>query len=87
MHSVAERIKNEWKTLVVAVWMIGVTAYLVYMNAMVQDLTRTAAKLTSDVGSIESILISTDGNVSEMKQRLDAMSAKVDIVHQRVRRR
>ena len=81
------RLKREWKVYVMAIWMIGVTGFLVYLNTMVQDVRQTCQKLDSDIGSIESILISTDGNVVEMKKRVDDMSAKVTVLHKRIRRR
>ncbi len=87
MHSPAARIKNEWKTIVVAVWMIAFSGYLLYLNSTVREISQMTSKLSSDVDSVESILISTDNNVSEMKKRIDEMSTKVDILHKRIRRR
>ncbi len=87
MHSLAARIKNEWKAIVVAVWMIAFSGYLLYLNSTVREISQMTSKLSSDVDSVESILISTDNNVSEMKKRIDEMSTKVDILHKRIRRR
>jgi cell division protein FtsL len=87
MQSLAARIKNEWKAIGFAVWMIAVSGYLLYLNSAVQDIRQMTSKLSSDVDSVESILISTDNNVAEMKKRIDEMSAKVDILHKRIRRR
>jgi peptidoglycan hydrolase CwlO-like protein len=87
MQSLAARIKNEWKAIGLAVWMIAVSGYLLYLNSAVQDIRQMTSKLSSDVDSVESILISTDNNVAEMKKRIDEMSAKVDILHKRIRRR
>ena len=87
MQNPAARIKNEWKAIVLAVWMIAVSGYLIYLNSTVQELRQVALKLSSDVDSVESILISTDNNVTDIKKRVDEMSAKVDILHKRIRRR
>lgn len=87
MQNPAARIKNEWKAIVLAVWMIAVSGYLIYLNSTVQELRQVALKLSSDVDSVESILISTDNNVIDIKKRVDEMSAKVDILHKRIRRR
>ena len=87
MQSLAARIKNEWIAIVLAVWMIAVSGYLLYLNSTLQEIRQMTSKLSSDVDSVESILISTDNNVSEMKKRIDEMSAKVDILHKRIRRR
>jgi len=70
-----------------AIWMIGVSGFLLYLNTVVQDVRQTCMKLNSDVGSIESILISTDGNVAEMKKKIDDMTARIAVIHNRVRRR
>ena len=87
MSEFAAQLKREWKVYMMAIWMIGVTGFLVYLNTVVQDVRQTCVKLSSDVDSIESILISTDGNVAEMKNKIDAMSARIAVIHKRVRRR
>lgn len=87
MSDFVGNLKREWKLYVMAIWMIGVTGFLVHLNTVVQDVRQTCQKLDSDIGSIESILISTDGNVAEMKKRVDDMSAKVSVLYKRVRRR
>ena len=86
MNDFVAQLKREWKLYAMAIWMIGVTGFLIYLNTVIQDVRQTSMKLSSDVDSIESILISTDGNVSEMKKRVDDMSAKVTMLHKRMRR-
>ena len=44
-------------------------------------------KMSSDVDSIESILISTDSNVAEVKKQVGEMSSSVAIIHRRIMRR
>ena len=87
MDNFTAHLKRAWKLYIMAVWMIAVTGFLVYMNTAVQDVRQTCAKLSSDVDSIESILISTDGNVMEMKNKVNEVAAQVAILHKRVRRR
>jgi hypothetical protein len=87
MQNLAARIRKEWTVIVLAVWMIAVSGYMVYLNSVVQEIRQMAVKLSSDVDSVESILISTDNTVTEMKKRVDEMSAKVAIIHKRMRRR
>ena len=86
MQNFAAHIKKEWKIYIMAVWMIGVSGYLYYLNGVVQTVKQTSMKLSSDVDSVESILISTDSNVSEIKQQVNDMAAKVGIIHKRIRR-
>jgi Tfp pilus assembly protein PilO len=87
MQNLAARIRKEWTVIVLAVWMIAVSGYMVYLNSVVQEIRQMAVKLSSDVDSVESILISTDNTVTEMKKQVDEMSAKVAIIHKRMRRR
>lgn len=87
MDKVIAHLKKTWKVYIMGLWMIGVSWFLYYLNGQIQMLNQANAKLSSDVDSIESILISTDGNVAEMKKQVDAMTGKMENVHQRVMRR
>ena len=87
MENVVTHVKKEWKTFVMAIWIIGVTGYLYHLNGQVQAIQQTSLKLSSDVDSIESILISTDSNVSLVKKQVEEMSAKMTVIHKRVMRR
>ena len=87
MENFVAHLKKEWKVYALGIWMIGVTGFFFSLNGQVQELKQTALKLSSDVDSIESVLIGADGNVAEMKKQLDAMSSKVATIHKRVMRR
>ena len=87
MNNLIAGIKKEWRVAIMAIWMIGVTGYLIYLNGMMQSIRQTALKLSSDLDSVESILISTDTNVSEIKKQVNDMAAKVTVIQQRARRR
>ena len=87
MENVVAHLKNEWKIYVMAIWIIGVTGYLYHLNGQVQTIQQTNLKLSSDVDSIESILISTDSNVALVKKQVDDMSSKMTVIHKRVMRR
>ena len=87
MQTFAAHIKKEWKVYTMAVWMIGVTGFLFYLNNVVQKINHTSLKLSSDVDSVESILISTDANVAEIEQQVSDISAHVQIIRKRMRRR
>lgn len=87
MQKVADHLKKEWKAYVMAIWMIGVSGFLYYLNGQIQAVKQTSMKLSSDVGSIESILISTDSNVAEVKTQVKDMTDKVAVIHKRVMRR
>ncbi|WP_319408269.1 hypothetical protein [uncultured Desulfosarcina sp.] len=87
MENVVAHLKKEWKNYVMAIWMIGVAGFLYQLNEKYQAIEQTSMKLSSDVDSIESIFISTDSNVAEVKKQLEEMSAKVTVIHKRVMRR
>lgn len=87
MDNFGAHLKKEWKAYVMALWMIGVTGFLVYLNSTTQETRRASARLLSDVGSVEGILISTDANVASMKATVGEMAGKVNTIHLRVRRR
>ena len=87
MEKFVTHIKKEWKVCVMAIWMIGVTGLLYHLIGQVQVIKQTSMKLSSDVDSIESIFISTDNNVADVKKQVEGMSSKVAIIHKRVMRR
>ncbi len=87
METAVAHIRKEWKVYVMAVWMIGVTGFLYHLNEQVREIKQTSIKLSSDVDAIESIFISTDNNVADVKRQVEGMSAKVAIIHKRVMRR
>ena len=87
MQKVIAHLKKEWKVYVVAIWMIGVTGFLYHLNGQIQAIKQTSVKLSSDVDSIESILISTDSNVAEVKKQVGEISPKIKNIHKRVMRR
>ena len=87
MDKVISHLKKTWKVYLMGIWMIGVSGFLYYLNGQIQAINQANVKLSSDVDSIESILISTDGNVAEVKKQVDGMSGKMENVYRRVMRR
>ena len=87
MENQIAHLKREWKVYVMAAWMIVVSGFLYHLSGKLEALQRTNLKLSSDVDAVESILISTDSNVAEMKKQLDVTSDKVAVVHKRIMRR
>lgn len=87
MDQVLAHLKKTWKVYLMGIWMIGVSGFLYYLNGQIQTIRQANSKLSSDVDSIESILISTDGNVANIKKQVDDMAGKMENVHRRVMRR
>lgn len=87
MEKAVAHIKKSWKTYVVGIWMIGMSGFLYYLNGETRTIKQASIKLNSNVDSIESILISTDGNVAEVKKQMDRVASQMVNVHKRVMRR
>ena len=87
MEKFIAHIKKEWKAYVMAIWMTGLTGFMYHLSEQIQVVKQTSMKLSSDVDSIESIFISTDNNVAQVKKQVEGMSSKVAIIHKRVMRR
>lgn len=87
MDKVTTHLKKTWKVYLMGIWMLAVSGFLIYLNGQIQMINQANIKLSSDVDSIESVLISTDGNVSEVKKQVDDMAGKMENVHRRVMRR
>ena len=87
MENFVAHLKKEWKVYAMGIWMIGVTVFLFSLHGQIQAIRQTALKLSSDVDSIESVLIGTDGNVAEVKTQIETMTSKVANIHKRVMRR
>jgi hypothetical protein len=87
MDKVITHLKKTWKVYLMGIWMIGVSGFLYNLNRQIHMINQTNMKLSSDVGSIESVLISTDGNVAEMKKQVEGMAGRMENVHRRVMRR
>jgi hypothetical protein len=87
MENIAAHMKKEWKNYVMAIWMLGVTGFLYHLNEQILVIKQTSMKLSSDADSIESISISTDSNVAEVKKQVEDISTKVTVIHKRVMRR
>lgn len=87
MENLITRIKQEWGIYILAVWMIGLTGYLIYLNGVLHSIQRMGMKLNSDIESMTGIVISTDSNVTEIRKQVDDMAAKVTLIQQRARLR
>ena len=87
MQTISAYLKKEWKTVIVALWMAGVTGYLIYLNGEIAAIRQLNQKLVSTIDSVESVLIGTDGNVAEMKKQVDDIASRVAVMHKRVMRR
>ena len=87
MEKMTAHLKKEWKAYLVGLWMIGVSAFIYHVNGETQTMKQVAMKLSTDLDSVESILISTDGNVAETKRQVGSIASQMESVHKRVMRK
>jgi hypothetical protein len=82
-----QTLKKEWKTVLLILWLAGITIFLVLMNNRLVRMNHTNDKMASTIDSIESVVISTDANVSDSSKKIDRVGSNVAFIVQKVRRR
>jgi phosphoribosylanthranilate isomerase len=87
METIIAHLKRTWKVYAMAIWMAGMTGLLFSLNSRLDALQQNTLKLTSDVETVESIMVSTDHNVAEVKNTVDDMAPRMVTIHKRVMRR
>ena len=80
-------LRKEWKALLIAIWLIGITIYLVGMRDQVTELQKQSIQTGSTLDSVESIILSTDANIVSVVKKVDEIEANVEFVVTKVRRR
>lgn len=82
-----EFIKKEWKTLLIILWLIVITYFMIAMNGQLANVNRQGDKILSTLDSVESVAISTDANIADMGKKIDGIDSNVNFVVSKVRRR
>ena len=82
-----EFLKKEWRTLVFALWLVVITAFLIVINGQLAEIQHTGAKVASTLDSVESVSLSTDAGVHGMSQKVDGIDSNVQFIVSKVRRR
>jgi len=80
-------LKKEWRTLLIVLWLIIITYFIVALNGQLVDLNRQGAKLSSTLDSVESVTLSTDANIAGMGKKIDGINSNVEFIVTKVRRR
>ena len=80
-------LKKEWKTLLLVIWMIGITYFLFAVNGRLNGMQLEDAQLMSTLDSVESVVLSTDNNIADMSKKIDGINSNVEFVVTKVRRR
>jgi hypothetical protein len=80
-------LKKEWRTLLMIVWLLGITIFLFTLKGQINEIQRRNAKIASTLDSVESIVITTDSSVENMAKKVDGVESNVSYIVQKVRRR
>lgn len=80
-------LKKEWKTILIAVWLVVVTILLIRVTDQLNQLQKRSAKIASTLDSVESVTLSTDASVAQTSKSVGDIDANVSFIVQKVRRR
>ena len=80
-------LKKEWKTLLLIIWLIGISYFLFAVKGQLNGMQRDDAQLRSTLDSVESVVLSTDNNIADMGKKIDGINSNVEFVVTKVRRR
>lgn len=80
-------LKKEWRTILVAVWLVIITIMLVNVTSQLGQLQKRNAKMASTLDSVESVALSTDAGVSQNAKRVGNIDANVSFIVEKLRRR
>lgn len=82
-----ENLKKEWKTVLMIVWLLGITIYLFTIKSQITQMTLQGTKIASTLDSVESVVITTDASVSNVVKKMDGVESNVSFIVQKIRRR
>ncbi len=80
-------LKKEWRTILVAVWLVLITIFLIRVSSQLGRLETINTKMASTLDSVESVVISTDAGVAKMAKKVDEMEGNVNFISEKLRRR
>lgn len=80
-------LKKEWKSIVMAIWLVGITLFLFKLDGKLDQLQLQTAKLAENLEVAEGVIISVDSGVVEANKKIKSLQSQVDYVAKRVRRR
>jgi len=80
-------LKKEWRTILPIVWLVVITIVLVRISGQLSDMHDRNALIASTLGSVESIVITTDSGVAQVSRKVGEIESDVDFIVERIRRR
>jgi Na+-transporting NADH:ubiquinone oxidoreductase subunit NqrD len=80
-------LKKEWKSIVIIVWLAGISLFLVNMSQKIDQLHAQSYKIDDTLKTVEGVIIGTDSGVLDINKRLERMATHINSIEKRVRRR
>jgi hypothetical protein len=86
MESVRSNLRYEWKKYLIALWMIGITAFVFQMDMKVRNLVTRVQNIDATMGSIEGIVSGSDYTLGNIEKKVVELEKSVSIISKRVKR-
>ena len=86
MESVKSNLRYEWKKYLIALWMIGTTAFVFHMDMKVRQLVTKVQNIDATMGSIEGIVSGSDYTLGIIEKKVVALEKSVYTISRRVKR-
>jgi uncharacterized protein YoxC len=80
-------LKKEWRTVLVAVWLVLITIFVIRISVQLDRMEALNAKTASTLDSVESVVISTDASVAQTAKKVGKMEGDVNFISDKLRRR
>lgn len=80
-------LTKEWRTIVVAVWLVLITIFVIRINIQLGQMAAKNAKMASTLDSVESVVIGTDAAVAQTAKKVGEMEGHVNFIAEKLRRR
>jgi hypothetical protein len=82
-----EFLKREWKIVLIAIWLVLISVFILQINSRIERLQVANDKLSATLGSVEGVVITIDSSVNGMSGKVDDIDSNVNFIVQKVRRR
>ena len=86
MESVKSNLRYEWRKYLIALWMIGITAFVFHMDMKVRQLVTRVHRIDATMGTIEGIVSGSDYTLGNIEKKVTALEKSVSIISKRVKR-
>lgn len=82
-----DKLKKEWKSIVVGLWMVFITMFLFNLSGKVNRLHAKSNNSADVLGSVEGVVISVDAGVQDVLKRMNIVESQLDYIRKKTKRR